>query len=329
MKMKKLIKNILASFIKNCMQECMQTLTNSSQTQQMRQQPIYLGNNLMLCQMKWGGWVVAPTYNIDVAVGAIRDGCIEIATTQFIKDNLSYGDYYINVGANFGYYTSLAGNIVGNKGFVYSYEANPVMFAILLRTIFYAGIPDRIKAFNRAVSNCADKTVELFFDYQFIGGGTVVLNNTPSLYDNNLIWDMENVKELLHDDGSFIGKGLYSKADVKTTTLDLTVTHQYINMIQCDAEGSEPFILLGARDIISRSKKIKIIFEWHATSYQRRDSTYKETVHELWDFLKSEGFQIRKILPCLQSSKVNLSEAMTFHEMTQLAEHGDYYAYRE
>ena len=291
--------------------------------------PTYLGNNLMLCKMRWGGWVVVPTFNIDVAIGAIRDGLIEAATTDFVMSNLNFKDTYINVGANFGYYTCLAGNIVGAPGRIWSFEANPVMFAVLLKTAYYAGIIDRVSLFNRAVSNSTGENIEFHFDYQFIGGGSILPKDCTPVTEEDLFWHSGNMEFLLNPDGSYcVGRGLYKKIMTKTITLDSAIPTDTVNMMQCDAEGAEPFILLGAKELISRSKQVKIIFEWTSDNYQKGDDLFKNSVHKLWEFFDREGFIVKRILPQLQKGKATLSGPIKYETMITSAQHGDYFAYR-
>lgn len=69
--------------------------------------PIYLGDRRLLVRTRWGGRLVVPTYNIDVAIGAARDGLIGPWTTRLVQELVREGDVVINAGANFGYYSVL------------------------------------------------------------------------------------------------------------------------------------------------------------------------------------------------------------------------------
>ena len=57
-----------------------------------------------MVQATWGGWMVVPAFNVDVAIGVVRDGMIEPWTTRLVQELLRPGQTYINAGANFGYY---------------------------------------------------------------------------------------------------------------------------------------------------------------------------------------------------------------------------------
>jgi hypothetical protein len=96
----------------------------------------YLGRDRMLVKTAWGGWLEVPTFNMDVAVGAMRDGIIEPWTTRAVQELLRPGSVYVNVGSNFGYYVALAGAIVGDTGKVVAVEPNPYVIPYLLRNLF-------------------------------------------------------------------------------------------------------------------------------------------------------------------------------------------------
>lgn len=289
----------------------------------------YLGRDLCLVKTRWGGYVVVPSYNVDVAVGIIRDGVHEPWTTRLVQETLKYGDTYVNVGANFGYYTSLGGLIVGNKGKVFSFEANPIVFAILLKTIMYAGIPDRTKAFNRAVFRETGEEFGFAFDYQFAGGGHLELNvpEPPSLGDP--FWSRESVPSILDDNGQWTpGKGIMNKFNSKTLSLDDILGENQVDLLHCDVEAAEPYVIAGAQATIRNSPRLKIIFEWSSYSFDNGTDEYRKTVNDMWEFLRSEGFSVRRLMPFLYpDGAIQLSKPLTYVEFIA-GEHGDYFAER-
>ena len=99
--------------------------------------PIYLGDRKLLVQTKWGGHLVVPTYNFDVAIGAARDGVIEPWTTRLIQELVREGDVIINAGANFGYYAVLSAYHAGQRGKVIAIEANPHIIPYLIDSCYW------------------------------------------------------------------------------------------------------------------------------------------------------------------------------------------------
>lgn len=76
----------------------------------------------------------------------------EPAVSKIIANSLSSGDTFIDVGANIGWHTLLASNIVGQTGKVYSIEASPSIYRKLKNNIELNGIRNSI-LINVAVSN--------------------------------------------------------------------------------------------------------------------------------------------------------------------------------
>ena len=313
-------------YIKNLLKDSIELYSS-------RNHCLYLGNGEILTRTKWGGYIVVPSYNIDVAVGIIRDGIIEPWTTRLVQELLKEGQTYVNVGSNFGYYTSLGGRIVGSKGKVFSYEANPYVFPFLMKTIYYSGIPNIVTAFLRAALDKSNDTIDFDFDFQYIGGGHVDFsdkNKNICNIDTSLFWEHDSIPLLLDKNGMWVkGKGLLKTTKVKTVTLDDTIKNENIDLIQCDAESSEPLIIIGSKKIISRSPNCKIIFEWSDYSFENGSSDYKDSSREMWSFLCNCDFNIRRLIPKINSDgSIRLTKPLSFDEFIK-SPHGDYLAIKK
>ena len=127
----------------------------------------------LLVETVFGFYLVAPSYNIDVAIGVVRDGIIEPWTTNVVRRLLKENQVYINLGANFGYYAALGAQLVGRKGKVYAIEANPHIFVFLLKTMYWSGYPDVIHAYNLAIYSEDDCALDFIFDPQYLGNGAI------------------------------------------------------------------------------------------------------------------------------------------------------------
>ncbi|QBZ92886.1 FkbM family methyltransferase [Pseudomonas viciae] len=246
-----------------------------------------------------------------------------------MQEKLKLGDTYVNVGSNFGYYTSLGGLIVGNKGKVFSFEANPVVFAILLKTIMYAGIPDRTTVFNRAVFRETGEHFRFAFDYQFAGGGHLEINATEQPSTGDPFWSKDSVPSILDHNGQWTpGKGIMNKFNAKTLALDDVMGEAQVDLLHCDVEAAEPYVIAGAQAMIKNSPRLKIIFEWSSYSFDYGTDEYRAAVNDMWELLISEGFSIRRLMPFLHpDGAIQLSERLTYAEFIA-GEHGDYFAER-
>lgn len=72
--------------------------------------------------------------------------------TQFIKKSLTKGDYFVDVGANIGYFSLLASDIVGQEGRVFSVEASPSIFRKLQNNVTLNKFQN-IRLFNMAAAD--------------------------------------------------------------------------------------------------------------------------------------------------------------------------------
>ena len=71
--------------------------------------------------------------------------------------------------------------------------------------------------------------------------------------------------------------GLAEKqAQVKAEPLDKLLPNKKIDFIKIDTEGSEPYVLLGAQQLILDNPDIKIIMEWNPKHIKQRDGDVQQ-----------------------------------------------------
>jgi FkbM family methyltransferase len=290
----------------------------------------YLGNGLLLTKTNWGGHIVVPGYNVDVAVGILRDGVHEAWTTRLVQELLRPGETYINVGANFGYFTTLGAQIVGAQGKVIAIEANPHVFAILMKTMMWSGTIERISAYNRAAYIRSDEELEFTFDYQFIGGGHLrhVVEGLQ-VQTEHPFWSADSIPALLDKQGKYIyGLPLFNFFKVKTLCLDEITVGISADVIHCDVEQAEPYVLMGAQKLLNNSPNCKLIFEWSGHSYKYGTDEYRLTVKKMWELFEFHGFRVKKLRPIQhEDGAIELSQPLDFDTFI-ISDHGDYIAIR-
>ena len=81
-------------------------------------------------------------------------GVYEPHGTAWVRQNLRPGSVFVDVGASFGYYTSLASSLVGPEGHVFSFEPSPIAYTTLKNNIERAGISN-ITLLNKALGRKA------------------------------------------------------------------------------------------------------------------------------------------------------------------------------
>ena len=65
----------------------------------------------------------------------IMDGFWEYWLTKYFAEQIKPGDTVIDIGANLGYYTLLAGDLVTATGRVVAVEPNPLVFELLSKSV--------------------------------------------------------------------------------------------------------------------------------------------------------------------------------------------------
>jgi FkbM family methyltransferase len=300
----------------------------------------YLGRDRMLVKTAWGGWLEVPTFNMDVAVGVIRDGVIEPWTTRAVQELLRPGSVYVNVGSNFGYYVALAGAIVGDTGKVVAIEPNPYVIPYLLRNLFWSGVVGRTRLFGVAAGARDGEGILFSFDPQFMGGARrqFISTQIPDVKPedrpfrqaaslDDAIWSASNIMHLFPENGEWelnARNVIHFRAEERT--LD-SICRDYttVDLIHLDIEKSEPFALFGTRDTISRSPNVKLIVEWSGAHYLYGSEEARACFDEFWRFMQEQGVRVRRIEPRLAlDGGLNVSEPLTYEMLVSTAEHGDY-----
>jgi len=159
----------------------------------------------------------------------LEDGLYEKETSRYVMNALKEGDVFVDIGANSGYYTLLASSIVGEDGFVYSFEPHPETFKRLSRNVKMNKM-NNVKIFNMACSS-------------YDGVGTLNVSKSSD--------GLNSLKQIPLTSNSI---------PIEVRKLDTVLPDAVIDMIKIDAEGSEMDIITGASKILSKGKP-NIIYE--------------------------------------------------------------------
>lgn len=198
--------------------------------------------------------------------------------TEIFKQNIKKGDVIVDLGANIGYYSLIAANLVGDKGKVYAFEPDEKNFQVLRKNIQVNNYKN-IFPVKMAVS---DKT------------GNVKLYISPENKGDHRIYDQKAGRETV---------------TIKSTTLDEYFKNQKVDLIKMDIQGSELDALKGAKKLINTNKNIKIITEYQADLLEANKSRPIDFLNLLTD-LKFKLFDINQ--------NINKLNKITIKELTKL-----------
>jgi hypothetical protein len=259
-----------------------------------------LGAHELLVETSVGTWLVVPSFNIDVAIGAVRDGVIEAWTTRLVQECLRPGLHYFNAGANYGYYAILGAQIVGSQGHVYAVEPNPHILPMLMKGAYWSGVIGHVSIYNRALWYNIGESVEFHFDPQYLGGGSSRSLWGVSFDDvleakgfTEALWSAKSVGSLFDASGKWmVGKGNS----------------------------------LGALGTIESNPQLKLITEWSSHTYKYGSTELRGAFDKVFSKMIELGYRVRHLEPRVSpDGGIYFSEDRDFKYMTTEAVHGDYF----
>jgi len=171
---------------------------------------------------------------------AIYFHAFEYSTVQALKQVLSPGDTAIDVGANIGYFTLLAGRLVGSRGRVVAFEPNPEMVRRLTGNVALNDYQARVTAHPWALSD---------------------VDGPAHLYVPTTGRDDPGEASMRRQRG---WDGVEEQA-VVARRLDDLWDHGAVRLIKLDVEGAELQVLQGAREVI-RIHRPHVICEYNPST---------------------------------------------------------------
>lgn len=201
-----------------------------------------------------------------MGLAILLEGTYEPGLVNIMKKHLSKGDGFIDVGANWGFFSFLANELVGDSGAVLSIEASPINFRSVIRNQLLNGLNN---------------------------------NHGNFLAINKAVWSEEKVLTfnqgpISHSGISGIGKtGADIQFEVSASPLDQIFAensqafknNQKIKFIKVDTEGAELSVFQGAESIITSHKPF-IAFEYSPDLMRELDSEPRNLIKLLIDEYK-------------------------------------------
>jgi FkbM family methyltransferase len=190
-------------------------------------------------------------------------GTYEPIQTLWFKQCLGPGDVFIDVGASFGYYTTLAVDLVGPSGTVFAFEPSPVANNILEEAIASSNLKNVL--LTKAAVGKED------------GEASIFLPTTRHLHSPSM----------LKSDPGFV--------PVKVPLIALDnfaplMNISRVKLVKMDVEGYEPDVLAGMYHLISEGRIDNIICEFNSGWLKRNATTPEYLKKRFFDL----GYQIHQ-----------------------------------
>jgi FkbM family methyltransferase len=204
-----------------------------------RVQTAYLGDSVVLARILGRHKIFLRSSDRGFACHVMLDGFWEMWLTQFLARHVKLGMTVVDVGANFGYYTLLLGDAVGETGHVLAVEPNPDAAALLQETVLLNGHGKRTRVVPHALGATA---------------GHGWLYSPDGEPKNAALVDRKDLPG---------GRTI----NVTTLTLDeIALPCKKVNLVKIDAEGGEIAIAAGMRQLIARDRPM-IALEFNPARY--------------------------------------------------------------
>jgi FkbM family methyltransferase len=204
-----------------------------------RVQTAYLGDGLVLARILGRHKIFLRSSDRGFACHVMLDGFWEMWLTQFLAQKVKPGMTVVDVGANYGYYTLLMGDAVGETGQVIAVEPNPDAAALLGQSVALNGFGLRTRLVPQALG--AELGMAMLF-----------------------VPDAEPKNALLVPQTDLPGG---RTQEVPVTTFDaLAVDGRRIDLIKIDAEGAEQAIVAGMHEVLARDRPT-LVLEYNAARY--------------------------------------------------------------
>lgn len=171
---------------------------------------------------------------VDFAPARVRGQPYEKYQTKLFSEIVKKGAVIVDIGANIGYYTLIAAELVGENGKVFAFEPEPENYSLLVRNIEANGYKN-VLPLRKAVSNRVGTTRLFLCPYGNKGWHRI--------YDSQDGWN---------------------SIEIETVTLDgfFKDKEDRIDVIKMDVEGAEMAILQGMSHILKRNDNLKIFTEF-------------------------------------------------------------------
>ncbi|HWF37652.1 MAG TPA: FkbM family methyltransferase [Candidatus Acidoferrales bacterium] len=227
--------------------------------------PMYLGNSLALCRVMKSFAMYVDTRDTYITPRLLLSGEWEPAETQLILRLVRPGMTFVDVGANFGYFTLLAAAGVGEEGRVYAFEPDARNLEILDRNLQVNCYSARVKIFPNAVLD-APKKVQLHRNRRNLGNHTLFVTDRQNADADPVAVDAVRLDDAVEGVADFV---------------------------KIDAEGREPLIFRGMRGLMARSPKLTILTEFNLIALKAAGFAPQDFLRELGEY----GYTVHSVTP--------------------------------
>jgi FkbM family methyltransferase len=210
-----------------------------------------------------GGDTLQFSFRDPIGRQVFLGGCYEPQESACVRDILRPGMTFVDVGANWGFFTQMAAHLVGSSGRVVAIEADPRVFVRLKQNVARNHLK-HVQVFDIAV---ADRNGELTL------AGHDEAEGNPG------------ISRLIE-----IGSPQPLTFSVQSRRLDSLLDEaglDHVDLVKIDVEGAEDLVLTGMDEGLISHRYRSIVLEIHPLQLSERG----HTTSEILDVLKGRGYR--------------------------------------
>ncbi len=213
-------------------------------------QTISLSETSALTRLFTGQKMIVDKRDVSLAPHLMLDGFWEEDFTRIFRSVLKSDSVVLDVGANFGYFGTIACTNV-ETGSVHLFEPNPLLVDYIKRTIAINGLWNKAHLVPKAVGS-SNKPITITVPGDYFGSGSAV---------------MENRKDITN---------IVSKKEFKTFSAPQTTIDEYVkvaklkkvDVMKIDVEGFEEHVYEGMRGTIKKNPNMIVFLEFTSGAYK-------------------------------------------------------------
>jgi len=173
----------------------------------------------------------------------IIHGIYDVPLTQYLLNNLGTGKVFVDIGANMGYFTIMAGLLVGGNGKVIAFEANQDHYRLLKDNVALNYLSDNTLVFHAAIYSEASK-LTFYASERFKGNSSIFPHD-------------EHYKKYYDVD-------TFNTYEVDAVALnDVLIDLPFVDIVKMDIEGGEYRAFLGMNKLFEKKMIGTVVFEWN------------------------------------------------------------------
>jgi FkbM family methyltransferase len=221
----------------------------------------YAGDGRVLVYLETGGRLYLDASDRTLVPELLRDGIYDVPFTRFLHRTIKPTDTVVDVGANAGLFTVIAGHLAW-QGRTIAFEPAPALHALLRDNVVANWLGDRVETRRLAVgAAAATATLQYAPTLQMLGGLTVDPARFSAAYPGAPLEAVEVAVVALDEELADAGP---------------------LALVKIDVEGGEADVLAGMRRLIEAGR-VGIV-----TAEVRRDTTLRNMGAEGFDRLAGE-----------------------------------------